>query len=65
MPLPPALKQKVMAYVPEAYNIVSEMFWYSFLIREGYSKKLAREHAIYHMIENGVQKMTFALEKPS
>ena len=60
--LPAALKQKVMAFVPEPYNIVDEIFWYSFLIREGYSPKLARKYAVYHLVEHGVQKLAYALE---
>ena len=58
------LREKVNSYIPVKPAIIHELEWYFHLRRQGYSKRLARLHAIYHIVSQCVDDAAFDIWCP-
>jgi hypothetical protein len=59
--MPPELLRKIHAYRLDAFSVIDELKWYFYLINQGYTKKMAREHAMYYLLPNVIDELSFDL----
>ena len=61
--LPTDIINKIKAYDPGMFTVLDELRWYFYLLGQGYTKKMARKYALYHLLPSITDRYRYELKR--